>query len=117
MVFTIFPFFKSLRARKLTFDYAVAPVTNKMFEKELDILKTFLRDRAAYLNRTLSETSAEVFFSPPPSPGARLPEPFTSAGMVSIAVGGHAGIEVKEISLQFPSSPGSTDTPFLMYGN
>jgi parallel beta-helix repeat protein len=117
MVFTVFPFFKSLRARKLTFDYTVAPVTNKMFEKELDILKTFLRDRAAYLNRTLSETSAEVFFSPPPSSGARLPEPFTSAGMVSIAVGGHAGIEVKEISLQFSSPRGSADAPFLFYGN
>lgn len=113
-VFTAFPFFKSLRARKLTFDYTVTPVTNEMFEEEVAVIKRFVRERTAFLSRILSEAPAGVFYSSQPASEARLPENRTAAGCINIDIGGHAGIEVKEINLQF-SSRVLTDAPFLLY--
>lgn len=113
----VFPLLKSLRAGKLTASFSIVPVTNAMFEEGLEDIKTFLMERNDFLSRTLSETSAEVFFSPPSASGERLPEHFTSPGCVSIAVGGQAGMDVKEISVQFSLPCGSTDVPFLFYGS
>jgi parallel beta-helix repeat protein len=116
-VLPVFPFFKSLRARKLTASYSVVPVTNEMFESEVKAIKAFLQERTDFLSRVLAKTPVDLFFSAPPAPGAGLPEHVTAAGCINIDVGGHAGMEVKEISLQFSSHPAFNDSPRLVYGN
>jgi parallel beta-helix repeat protein len=117
MVFTILPFFKSLRARKLTYDYTVIPVTNTMFENEVNVIKTLLKERTAFLTRELTETSAGLLFTPHSAASAGLPVRLASPGCIGIVVGGQTGMEVKEISMQFSSPHGSWGAPFLFYGN
>jgi parallel beta-helix repeat protein len=117
MVLPIFPLFKSLLSQKKTFSLCILPVTNEMFEGEVNAIKTFLKERAAFLGRILSEAHAELVFPSPSSSEAPIPEYYTSAGCVSIHVGGHTGIVVKEISIQFASPHVSKSVPFLFYGN
>lgn len=115
-VFILFPILVIL-SKKWVFDMGILPVTNGMFERGVDRIKTFMRERTTYLEKILSKTDSELVFYSPSSSNVSLPRHYTPVGLLSSLVGGQEGIMVKEIRIHFKSPLLSVRAPFLFYGN
>jgi len=116
-LFHIFPLLKSILSKKMVGSTCILPVTNGMFEKGVNGIKTFMRERIAYLEQILSETDAKLIFYPPSFSDVSGVEHYIPVGILNLQVSGQEGIMVKEIRVHFESPLLSGNTPFLFYGN
>jgi parallel beta-helix repeat protein len=112
----IFPILRIL-SEKWVFSMTILPVTNSMFERDVNRIKTSTRERTAYLEQILSKTDSELVFYSPSFSDVSLPVHYTSVSMLNLQVGGQGGIVVEEIRMHFKSPLLSKNTPFLFYGN
>ena len=115
--FFIFPPLRSILSKKMILSMCILPVSNSMFERDLSKIKTFIRERIAYIEQILLKTDSDLFFYSAPSADLSLPSQYVSVGLLNLKVGGQEGIVVKEIRIHFKSPFPLKNAPFIFYGN
>lgn len=112
-MFFTFPLFMIL-SKKYVISAVNLPVTNEMFENDVVSLRTFLRERMAYLEQILSTTDAKLTFYSPSAEDVSLPGSYSPVGMLGIEVGGEAGVMVEEIRVH-GTSPRLSQSPLVLF--
>ena len=117
-VLTTFRPLKSILKKKIVIRQFLQPVTNSVFEDEVQKLRTFFIKRYSSLNELLSTSDARLFIDPAVTESSGLPSPYSSVGRVSLQVDGQIGLIMKKLTvcLQGADAPGDT-LPLLVYGN
>lgn len=113
VMFFTFPLFMIL-SEKYVSSAVNLPVTNEMFENDVVSLRTFLRERMAYLEQILSTTDAKLTFYSPTAKDISLPGSYSPVGMLGIEVGGEAGVMVEEIRVH-GTSPRLSQSPLVLF--
>ncbi len=113
--FTLAPL-ASLQTGKIQLTQCMLPVSNRMFERDVRVMKDFFIKRSIYLQEVLAASETELWFGPPrssdnPEGGSAL-----TLGEVDLRIAGQAGVVVREIRVAMPSLPVDARL-VLFYGN
>ena len=106
----------SLQTGKIRLTQCMLPVSNRMFERDVQVMKDFFIKRSAYLKEVLAAAQAELLLYPAPSWKVPAGLPLLPLGEVDMRIAGQEGMVVREIRVGMPSLPGDA-RPVLLYTN
>jgi len=112
----LFPIFMIL-SEKYVFSMANLPVTNDIFENDVQVIRAFLKARMTYLARLLSATEAKLTLRAPVEKEMPLPAPFSPAGVIGVEVGGESGLQTEAIRVHIAGAGSPGGEPAVFYGD
>lgn len=111
--FTLAPL-RSLQTGKIQITQCMLPVSNRMFERDVQVMKDFFIRRSAYLQEVLAASETDLRFGPSRSSDTPTGHSAFTLGKVDLRIAGQEGMVVREIRVGLPSLPADA-RPVLLY--